>query len=480
MIDLFKSELADKIGRKSIGLAMLFDSDGRILWHAGRSISGRTLESGRGFSKSLVQKALSDGQPLHRQEEVITLTDAAFPQSASIFYVKSLFILPIEPGFLLYVDSGRDCFSEDDIAFFHRHAKTLQQIVAEIRRQQGATGGIAGTSPAMEAIRRQVLQYSVEEDPVLLLGETGTGKSHIAQLIHHFSGRPGQCIIFDTPAVPETIFESELFGHRKGAFTSADRDRNGLVETADQGTLFFDEISEVPMPVQAKLLRFIETRRYRPLGESQEKTADVRIIAATNRNLQEEIAEKRFREDLFFRLNVLPIAIPPLRQRPGDIRALVDEYRPLLRGKTLLDPFWVELQRYSWPGNTRELINVLKRIGIQHEATSIGADIHRYLGSTLTSATAGKKTDDDPSTALHEQIASGKSFWDTAWEAFLERRLNRDQIRSFLDHYQPREFTLKEISRKLHIADSEYPRFISALHKYGIHPTQERKRSGSK
>jgi len=471
MIDQFKVELAQKIEQKSVAVAILFDSQGRILWHAGRKISGKTLESGRGFSKSLVEKALRDGGVLRSDEEVITLSNAAFPQSASLFYVKSLFILPIEPGFLLYVDSGNDCFSEEDITFFHHHAATLQKIVADIKHCQSETGGIAGQSVIMESIRNQVIRYAVEADPILLMGETGTGKSHIAQLIHHFSGRPGQFIIFDSPAVPETIFESELFGHSKGAFTSADRDRCGLVESANQGTLFFDEISEVPLPVQAKLLRFIETQRYRPLGENRERFADVRIIAASNRQLDEEIIQKRFRQDLFYRLNVLPITIPPLRQRPEDIQALVLEYRHFLRGIELKPSFWQSMHSYNWPGNVRELLNVLKRIGIQHDQPELGHEVSQYFAQASPNAPSNGLNATALVTSLQDQINSGESFWDTAWQAFLDRHLNRDQLRAFLTRFTTDKMSLKDFSKILHIKDHEYARFISVLHKYDIHPS---------
>ncbi len=474
MIRHFKEKLAAKISQKRVGLAVLFAGDGRILWHSGRPIRGKNLDDGRGFSKTLVRKALTAGQVMRGGEEMVSLHDPTFPQSATLYYVKSLLILPIEPDFLLYVDSGQDSFSDEDISFFHDHADVLRKIVAEVRQLQNAEGGMTGFSPVMTELRQQVLQYAVEEEPILLLGETGTGKSHYARMIHQLSDREGEFIIFDSPAIPETLFESELFGHVKGAFTSADRDRRGLVETAANGTLFFDEVSEVPLSVQAKLLRFIETGKYRSLGQSREKSAAVRIIAASNRDLKEEVAGKRFREDLYYRLHILPICIPPLRERPDDIRALVSEYEYLLRGKSIGPGFWEILHAHSWPGNVRELINVLKRAGIRHREEQIGPAVADYLDIPLQLQTAGNlQAGPDHASFLRSEIESGKSFWDTAWQSFLDRDLNRFQLKTFLRSFAGNQGSLRDLARALNIRDQDYSRFISAINKYRVHPKQQ-------
>ena len=162
--------------------------------------------------------------------------------------------------------------------------------------------GITGTSEEIGKIRELILKYSAEENPVLLQGETGTGKNRIAESIHRFSGRKGKFFTVNTPGIPDNLLKDEIFGHKKGAFTDAGADKRGFVDEAAGGTLFFDEISEVSPTFQAKLLRFIETRKYRVLGEPVERQADVRILAATNRDLKEAVRQDQFREDLYFRL----------------------------------------------------------------------------------------------------------------------------------------------------------------------------------
>ena len=196
---------------------------------------------------------------------------------------------------------------------------------------------------------------------VLLIGETGTGKEVLARYIHRISPRRGgPFIVVDCGTIPEHIFESELFGHEKGAYTGATSRKLGLVELADGGTLFLDEIGEVPLSVQAKLLRFVDTRRFRRVGGLKEISVDVRIIAATNRDLNEMVSGGKFRSDLLFRINTLEIRIPPLRERKEDIPLLTEfflrRFRKKLRKGTLR-----QLESYHWPGNIRELKNTVER-----------------------------------------------------------------------------------------------------------------------
>ena len=307
---------------------------------------------------------------------------------------------------------------------------------------------------------------------MLILGETGVGKSHVAQLIHRFSGRPGQFIIVDSPAVPEALFESELFGHARGAFTGADRAKSGLVEAAEGGTLFLDEIADVPLPVQAKLLRFIDTHRFRAVGDPAERHVDVRIIAATNRRLEKEIARKRFREDLFFRLNVLTVEIPPLRERPEDIEALILEHERFLRGKEFGPGFWQAVNQHDWPGNVRELVNMMKRVGIQAPGQVVGAEVEAMLSRRRSISSPG--ADSDELARLRAVIKSGESFWDAVWPLFLDREINRNQLRTLLEEwFRECRHSLKELARRLNIPDRQYPRFVSALHRYRVHPRHE-------
>jgi DNA-binding NtrC family response regulator len=473
MIDTLKTRLAEKIRQKEIGLVMLVDRGGRIRWHAGRALGARTVADGGPFSRTHLLEVLSGGRGLSQHDVMISATESSFPASARHLYVKSLFIHPVNQDLVLYVDSGNDGFDPGDIAFFRESGEALCALLAELKGIEEGSGGVSGPSPAARRIRELVLAYALEDDPVLLLGETGVGKSHVAQLIHRFSGRPGQLIVADTPAIPESLIESELFGHVRGAFTHAERDREGLVQAATGGTLFLDEIGEVPLAVQAKLLRFIDTQRFRRVGEATERTADVRIIAATNRDLETEIARQRFREDLYYRLNVLTIVIPPLRERREDLAALIGEHERFLRGKTLGPGFWAAAAEHDWPGNVREVVNVLKRVGIEPDHGEVGREV-----ATLLARRGGR---DEPARGVSAVVSrvraaldAGQGFWDTAWEAFLERDLNRAELRALLaERFAGCRHNLKELSRSLGVADADYARFVSALHKYRVHPGRE-------
>ena len=469
MIEQFKHRLAERIRQKDIGLVMIVDRGGRIRWHHGRPVSGRTVAEGWGFSRTHLLEVLEDGNPLESREVIISGDEGALPRSARLLLVGSLYIHPIDDDLVLYVDSGRDSLDPSDIEFFASSGEAIRSLLAELRSVDGSGGGITGSSPAAQRMRELVLSFALEDDPVLILGETGVGKSRIAQLIHRFSGRTGQFIIVDSPAVPESLFESELFGHAKGAFTGADQAKTGLVEAAEAGTLFLDEIAEVPLSVQAKLLGFIDAQRYRAVGDPKERQIDVRIIAATNRDLEEEIARKRFREDLFFRLNVLTIKVPPLRERPEDIRALVGEFERFLRGKELGSGFWKVVDRYDWPGNVRELVNFVKRAGIQTSGPVIGEEIEELL--LRRRSASGASGERDELVGLRAAIEGGENFFDVVWPLFLDRELNRCQLRKLLEEYfwQCRH-SLKDLARCLNIPESQYPRFVSALHRYGVHP----------
>jgi len=212
---------------------------------------------------------------------------------------------------------------------------------------------------------------------VMLLGESGVGKEEFAKFIHYNSGRKGKFIAINMSAIPEHLIESELFGYVKGAFTDANADKKGLFELAEGGTLFLDEIGEMPYNLQAKLLRVLQEREYFPLGSTKAKKIDVRIISATNQNLEKNIKEGKFREDLYYRLSTIPIEIPPLRERKNDILPIakfilektLKEYN--LENKKFSKEAEKELIEYSWPGNIRELINVVQRAAILSEGDII-------------------------------------------------------------------------------------------------------------
>jgi two-component system response regulator AtoC len=242
--------------------------------------------------------------------------------------------------------------------------QALRQMVS------GDTAVFHFSSASMVAMERLVSKVAVTESTVLITGESGTGKGVTARAIHDMSVRSEHPFIpVNCGAIPENLLESEFFGHTKGAFTGADRARKGLFSQADRGTLFLDEIGELPLHMQTKLLHVIEDKEIRPLGGDQARLVDTRIVAATNRNLAEMVKEGKFREDLFFRLSMFQISIPPLRERREDIPRLIRYVLQKLGGKAKkvmeLDPMAEELLKdYSWPGNVRELENFINRAHI--------------------------------------------------------------------------------------------------------------------
>jgi two-component system NtrC family response regulator len=239
--------------------------------------------------------------------------------------------------------------------------------------------GMLGSSPQMRAVFTFVRKVAPTTAPVLILGESGTGKEMVAQAVHRRSGRSeGPFLAINCSAIPENLIESELFGHEKGAFTGAHAQRKGLIETASAGTLFLDEIGELPAPVQVKLLRFLQEKRFQRVGGRQEIHIDARVVAATSVNLQESVANGAFREDLYFRLAVVVVKLPPLRKREGDIeavaRAFLHRYGRQQNRRSL--SFSADALRalslYRWPGNIRELQNRVQRAVIMAEGKVVG------------------------------------------------------------------------------------------------------------
>ncbi|MCB9700096.1 MAG: sigma 54-interacting transcriptional regulator [Alphaproteobacteria bacterium] len=229
-----------------------------------------------------------------------------------------------------------------------------------VRPHRVAEHGLVGISSAFREVVSLVEQVAPTPVPVLLLGETGTGKERVAEAVHRASGRrDGPMVAVECPGVQEGLFESELFGHERGAFTGADRRREGLVDAARGGTLFLDEIGDLTLQTQVKLLRLIEAGTYRRVGSTEPLRADFRLIAATHRDLPAMVAAGTFRADLYYRLAVFPIHLPPLRDRNGDVVPLA---RSMLEGRATLTPSAAAfLDRWAWPGNLRELRNVLDR-----------------------------------------------------------------------------------------------------------------------
>jgi DNA-binding NtrC family response regulator len=275
-----------------------------------------------------------------------------------------------------------------DRAVAHRHLQQELELLRSSKHEPG-WGELIGQSPAMEAVYRTIERVGPADSNVLVTGESGTGKELVARALHAASQRAGgPFIAVNCGAVPEPLFESELFGHVRGAFTDARGARSGLFARASGGTLFLDEIGEMPAGMQVKLLRALQERVIRPVGSDQEVKVDVRIVAATNRDLESEVAAGRFRQDLFFRVQVIEIVLPPLRARGNDILLLASAMAratAIRRGRSVpsMPPsFASALLRYDWPGNVRELQNAIERavalaesdeLVIEHLPERIGA-----------------------------------------------------------------------------------------------------------
>ncbi|WP_303905577.1 sigma-54-dependent transcriptional regulator [Thiohalomonas denitrificans] len=260
--------------------------------------------------------------------------------------------------------------------------------------------GIIGTCSAMQEVFARIQKVAPADTTVLILGESGTGKELVARAVHeHSARRKAPIITVNCAAIPEGLIESELFGHEKGAFTGAVESHRGLVEAADGGTLFLDEIGELPLEAQARLLRVLQEGEIRRVGSTQSRKADIRLVAATHRNLQKRVNDGRFRNDLYFRLHVMEIALPPLRNRGDDIeelaRVLLNKTcRRLNRPPMQISADAVErIRRYPWPGNVRELENVLERAVILSEGDTVSVDLLPLEGGATSAPTDAAPAD---------------------------------------------------------------------------------------
>jgi DNA-binding NtrC family response regulator len=345
-------------------------------------------------------------------------------------------------------------FNLDEIALLVEKALETTRLRREVRvlrasqAQPFSFDRIVGESQALVAVK--ALLKKVASSPastVLLTGESGTGKDLAAKVLHDNSSRASKPFMNITcSALPEALLESELFGHERGAFTGADRQKRGLLETADGGTVFLDEIGEMVPGLQAKLLRFLEEKTFKRVGGAADIRVDIRVIGATNRNLQEEVRQGRFREDLFYRLNVLPIALPPLRDRADDIPMLVNfyvdtyntEFKKRVRGVT--PDALNKLQSYAWRGNVRELRNAVERAMLLAEGDLLTLD--DFAGAITESLRLGDRVELPAAGIDLEQLERSlvvQALERTGWNqtrAAVMLGLNRDQIRYRIEKFQ--------------------------------------------
>jgi DNA-binding NtrC family response regulator len=320
---------------------------------------------------ALIDIARAQDPPL--QVVVITGSDS---KRAALEAVKrgayGFFEKPLDPGELLHIVN--QAVRMRDLEIENRRLRD------ELSRPPGFAH-LMGSSPALERVLKQARSVAQTSATVLLTGENGTGKEMLARAIHQESPRgTGPFVAVSCAALPEALIESELFGHEKGAFTSATQMHKGRFELADGGTLFLDEIGDLSAAVQVKLLRVLQEREFERVGGTKTLTVDIRLIAATNRDLEKEVAQSRFRQDLFFRLNVVPLVLPPLRERHDDIPILAAHFAAKSAQKYAqptpeLEPALVEvLLDYHWPGNVRELENLIERLVVLSSTATLGLE----------------------------------------------------------------------------------------------------------
>lgn len=372
---------------------LIIDDDESIIWvikkalePAGYKVSSRTrLASGLRAAEDqpaviLLDLMLPDGSGLDGLRELRT----SHPETIVIMITANAMmdstISAMKEGAYDYLEKPFDIEELKILVDKAFKDLALRQELKELKKAafETETPQMVGRSPGMLKVFKDIGRVASKDITVLITGESGTGKELVAKAIHLNSRRStGPFIAINAASIPKDLLESELFGYKKGAFTGAARDKTGRIEAADRGTLFLDEIGEMDQNLQAKLLRFLQEKEFSPLGSNDTLKADVRIIGATNRDLSEAISQGRFREDLYYRFNVVQIKVPPLRERKEDVpllikRFLAEAVEKLETGeKELSKETKAFLEKYDWPGNVRELENVIKRACVLSTGTII-------------------------------------------------------------------------------------------------------------
>ncbi|MHB8766378.1 MAG: sigma 54-interacting transcriptional regulator, partial [Deferrisomatales bacterium] len=405
-LDAILRTLAESLSMNRATVVLKDDDTGNLAIRASHGLTPEEVQRGvYRPGEGVTGKIFASGSPyvipdVSKEPLFLNRTGARRIDRQRISFVGVPVLLKGEPIGVLNVDRlfGDEVSFERDVEFLTILATLIAQLVhlnRQVRsREQGLVRAnqslkaelsdkyqhfyMVGRSPAMAAVQELVRKVAPSRASVLLLGESGTGKTLIARILHEASPRARYPFVkVNCAALPENLLESELFGYEKGAFTGAVQAKPGRLEDADGGTLFLDEVGELSLSLQAKLLRFIQERQFERLGGSHTKTVDVRIVAATNRDLEEAVAEGAFREDLYYRLNVFPIRVPSLRDRRDDVTMLLDyfldkfarEYGQPLR---LAPRARRALTQYEWPGNVREMENMVERLAILAEGAEIG------------------------------------------------------------------------------------------------------------
>ena len=335
-----------------------------------------------------------------------------------------------------------------------------------------ASPSIVCASEQMLRIVELARRAGESDAKILITGESGVGKDVIAREIHASSVRRNRPFVaVNCAGFPETLLETELFGHMRGSFTGADRDRPGKLQLADGGTFFLDEVGEMSLRMQALLLRFLENGEIQTVGDREPRLVNVRIIAATNRNLAERVAAGEFRQDLLYRLRVIQIAVPPLRERPQDIPALIEHFlRRAPRPITCSEEAQRALQRYRWPGNVRELQNVIEQAVWMAAGPAITiADLPEVLRSASAGVVATRERRRQVADQLFEGLVQGHfPFWDHVYTLFLERDLTRHDIRALVSRgLSETKGSYRGLLKLFGLPPSDYNRFHNFLTAHG-------------
>ncbi len=411
--------LSDSMSMKRATITLL-DDNGQLAIRASHGLSAEERQRGvYRLDEGVTGRIFSTAKPfvvpdIHKEPLFLDRTQSRRFEKDRISFLGVPILLQDKPVGVLNVDRlfGDEISFEEDVRFltivatligqFYSLVKQVQAREERLKRENVNLRSklsknyqrffIVGKSPSMLRVRQMIEKVAPTRATVLLLGESGTGKTLTAQFIHELSDRNSFPFIkVNCAAIPENLLESELFGHERGAFTGATNIKPGRIEEADKGSLFLDEIGEISPGLQAKLLRFLQEKEFERLGSTRTRKVDVRIIAATNRDLTEAVREGDFREDLFYRLNVFPIRVPSLRERADDIPALINHFLDRLdreygRRLTLRPRALEALLRYDWPGNVREMENLLERLSIMVEDPHVDLeDIppHFFIGSDI-------------------------------------------------------------------------------------------------
>src|ERR1700688_4293839 len=396
------------------GSILLVDDEEKILKALGRALrdaghevietvsarQGQRLLVERTFDVCIVDNVMPELSGLELIREYVASTPEGERAQVLMMTAHATVESAIEAMKLGALDYLQKPFEIDELlvvvrrALEHQRLRTEYRYLVSERDEQFGHYGIIGRSRAMEEVIQRAEMVAETKSTVLITGETGTGKELVARAIHDRSAQRDMPLLKVICAtIPETLLESDLFGHVRGAFTGATTTKKGKFALADGGTIFLDEIGAISLTVQSKLLRVLQEREFEPLGAERTERVDLRVIAATNRDLRQMVAEGKFQEDLFYRLNVIPISIPPLRERREDIPALVEHFvkkhaqRIGRRLERVDDGALAALQQYDWPGNVRELENTIERAVVLSSGPVLTTKAISVLGAAAPQAT---------------------------------------------------------------------------------------------